>query len=764
MLSQRNSAIEEKYVAYAASIQLRGQDSRQATTAEEILLNSSDTATTRGERGSLLSSPVFSTLAGVILQSDQERFSRTIFRATRGNAFTEFHQIPEPLRDTETGKDVLKSVFVVYYQGSTTGGSAMSEKISKISQSFSANIYSWPLSETAAIEQIAQADQLMEDKRKALAAYDRFIADESLYLFRIVRDGTGNSLIDEWKFFCAKEKAIYATLNMFEGDVTLRADCWFPAEQEDDIKAILADGGGQRGQRGSVGGAGINAMLLVDAHADYTVGHGGGHQGPPTFIKANDITRSFQLIVDTYGVPRYKEANPALFSIVTFPFLFGVMFGDVGHGFMLMMIGVWAILKSRQRRAASEATGMAIPTPTGFLGTLNTHRYMIFAMGFFSIYAGLMYSEFFAIGLNLFGSRFSCPGKEGSHTAVCIAQYDTSNGGGLSATTGGPYPFGLDPAWSISSNALLFINSMKMKISVLFGVSQMILGIYLKFANSVYFKNMTDLIFECIPQLAFMLAFFGYMDWMIMYKWVTPMNSPPGLIDSMITMGLSGGGVRPGAELYANQGSVQNFLFNVGLISVPLMLIPKPIILWAKHAWSDRSSYLSRRSRNGSDEEMNDRAGLISGSSSAGRKNSTTEIEEFDISEIAIHQAIETIEFVLGTVSHTASYLRLWALSLAHQQLSLVFLQKTLYASMTSSAPVILNAIPIFIAFTIFIGVTVGILLGMDVMECFLHTLRLHWVEFQSKFYKADGVAFKPYEHKRVIVEALGVGSDDSRT
>lgn len=116
-----------------------------------------------------------------------------------------------------------------------------------------------------------------------------------------------------------------------------------------------------------------------------------------------------------------------------------------------------------------------------------------------------------------------------------------------------------------------------------------------------------------------------------------------------------------------------------------------------------------------------------------------------------IHQVIETIEYVLGTVSHTASYLRLWALSLAHQQLALVFFQKTILAGLTISFP--FNVVAIFISFAVWFVITLAILMGMDVLECFLHTLRLHWVEFQSKFYKADGYAFIPYRHESVLEE-----------
>merc|ERR1712146_762933 len=117
--------------------------------------------------------------------------------------------------------------------------------------------------------------------------------------------------------------------------------------------------------------------------------------------------------------------------------------------------------------------------------------------------------------------------------------------------------------------------------------------------------------------------------------------------------------------------------------------------------------------------------------------------------EVFIHQIIETIEFVLGTVSHTASYLRIWALSLAHQQLSLVFFQKTLTMGLEMDFP--LNGIALYFLFATWFGITVGVLLGMDVLECFLHTLRLHWVEFQSKFYHADGYKFEPYSIRKLV-------------
>jgi V-type H+-transporting ATPase subunit a len=54
-------------------------------------------------------------------------------------------------------------------------------------------------------------------------------------------------------------------------------------------------------------------------------------------------------------------------------------------------------------------------------------------------------------------------------------------------------------------------------------------------------------------------------------------------------------------------------------------------------------------------------------------------------------------------------------------------------------------------SFFVFAAVTTGVLMFMDVMECFLHDLRLHWVEFQNKFYKGLGYKFMPLSHELTL-------------
>merc|ERR1711907_182100 len=87
------------------------------------------------------------------------------------------------------------------------------------------------------------------------------------------------------------------------------------------------------------------------------------------------------------------------------------------------------------------------------------------------------------------------------------------------------------------------------------------------------------------------------------------------------------------------------------------------------------------------------------------------------LSDLMIHQIIETIEFVLGFVSNTASYLRLWALSLAHAELAEVFWGKTMGAVINNRGA--FNFILVFCAFAVWMVITVAVLLMMDVLECF---------------------------------------------
>ena len=68
---------------------------------------------------------------------------------------------------------------------------------------------------------------------------------------------------------------------------------------------------------------------------------------PPTHLKNNKLFRKFETIVEMYGMPNYEELDPTVFVAITAFIMFGFMFGDVGQGAIIMLIGLWLSRKKK---------------------------------------------------------------------------------------------------------------------------------------------------------------------------------------------------------------------------------------------------------------------------------------------------------------------------------------------------------------------------------------------------------------------------------
>ncbi|XP_025422508.1 V-type proton ATPase 116 kDa subunit a isoform X4 [Sipha flava] len=654
-------------------------------------------------------------VAGVILRERIPAFERMLWRACRGNVFLRQAEIETPLEDPSTGDQVHKSVFIIFFQGDQ-----LKSRVRKICEGFRATLYPCPEAPSQRREMAMGVMTRIEDLNTVLGQTQD-------HRHRVLVAAAKN--IKNWFIKVVKIKAIYHTLNLFNLDVTqkcLIAECWVPLLDIETIQLAL-----RRGTERS--GSSVPPILnRMDTFED-----------PPTYNRTNKFTSAFQNLVDAYGIASYREINPTPYTIISFPFLFAVMFGDLGHGGLMFLFAAFLVLREKQLAAKKSDNEV--------WNIFFAGRYIILLMGLFSMYTGLIYNDIFSKSLNLFGSHWHTNYNE----STVMHNKDLQINPSLSADYDQvPYPVGLDPIWQLALNKIVFLNAYKMKISIIFGVLHMLSGVSLSLYNYRYFKDRISIFCDFIPQVIFLTFLFFYMVLLMFIKWISygPQNdfpdSPacaPSILITFINMVLfKNAEALPNCNtvyMFAGQGVLQKFLVLVALLCVPIMLLAKPI-------------YIMRQQKEKHVQLVNGHATTENGDAEgAGRVVQQPPPagghDENEIGELFIHQGIHTIEYVLGSVSHTASYLRLWALSLAHAQLSEVLWSMVMTKGLILESWI--GGVWLWFVFGFWAILTVGILVLMEGLSAFLHTLRLHWVEFQSKFYKGLGYAFSPFSFEVIL-------------
>ncbi|KAM6897845.1 V-type proton ATPase 116 kDa subunit a isoform 19-T19 [Xenentodon cancila] len=579
-------------------------------------------------------------VAGVISRERIPTFERMLWRVCRGNVFLRKAEIEDPLEDPTTGDQVHKSVFIIFFQGDQ-----LKNRVKKICEGFRASLYPCPETPQERKEMLAGVNSRIDDLQMVLNQTED-------HRQRVLQAASKTMRV--WFIKVRKMKAIYHTLNLCNIDVTqkcLIAEVWCPVSDLDSIQFALRRG---TERSGSTVPSILNRMQTK--------------QTPPTFNKTNKFTSGFQNIVDAYGIGNYREINPAPYTIITFPFLFAVMFGDMGHGALMTCAALYLVI--RESRLLAQKSDNEI--------------------------------------------------------------------------------------WNLATNKLTFLNSFKMKMSVILGVIHMLFGVSLSLFNHLYFKKPLNIFLGFIPEIVFMSSLFGYLVLLVFYKWTAydafTSKDAPSLLIHFINMCLFNYNDPTNKPLYRGQMGIQILLVLIALACVPCMLIVKTMVLRRQHLWKKHlgtQKFGGVRVGNGPTE---DEAGIMDHDQLSQHSEEGDEVSPpsvFDFGDVAVHQAIHTIEYCLGCISNTASYLRLWALSLAHAQLSEVLWSMVMHLGLSSSSGG--GFFGLAIIFSAFATLTVAILLIMEGLSAFLHALRLHWVEFQNKFYSGQGFKFVPFSFESIL-------------
>lgn len=192
----------------------------------------------------------------------------------------------------------------------------------------------------------------------------------------------------------------------------------------------------------------------------------------------------------------------------------------------------------------------------------------------------------------------------------------------------------------------------------------------LSYVNARHFKSPIDIFGNFIPGMIFFQSIFGYLVFTIIYKWSVDWyaigQSPPGLLNMLIYMFLQPGTVEE--ELYSGQGAVQVILVLLAVVQVPILLFLKPFYLRWEHNKARAQGYrgigettavsaLDDDDEPGADGQPNGRPSFADSDMDGGAMITQDidgeEHEEFEFSEVMIHQVIHTIGELTPPCKHS---------------------------------------------------------------------------------------------------------------
>lgn len=373
-------------------------------------------------------------------------------------------------------------------------------------------------------------------------------------------------------------------------------------------------------------------------------------------------------VVKAFGIPSKHDLDPTKLMWLSFPLIFGLVFADVGQGFLILLIG----LAARRARNKGQEWG-------AIMGYLQAGAEGLILMGVFAILGGFLFGSFF-----------------GAETVI-------------------------EPLWPVFSHTdefgheNVFRSAHMLKLSVEVGALHIMLGIILNLYNKLKHRDYK----EAVVAGSYLWLYYGFINLIfgVSYSNVNSWFNATGSVNLWVPIagigyGIGDNGVYPTLP-------IAPLVFSTMVFILPMVLMAI-------------SSFLS-----------------------------------------GMDGVVEFLEYSIGMISHTVSYARIFALNTVHIILSGVFISLLPAIVEIPIPPLELFGVEIIphqiwhdghlvAPYLPLLGAIIGSLIVgiLEGLLAFMHTLRLHFVEWFSKFYHAGGVEFRPYALKRIhtkpaLVEAL---------